>query len=210
MVVVDGKLVEHLHVVEARRQVPRRGDRRNAALRRSAHASSRRAISPRARRCAIDLEQRHAVELRTRAVLAHRQAVDQDAADREHGCCSASRNDARTFLSSQRRHVEQQLLGVDAFRIEQDQIDAEAIQLVARPVVEQEQRPATLVGVLQLVELDQELGFGGHQRLCDHEQAEGGADRAELVAGRRCEGFRSFRWSASLAVFISLDVGRAG
>ena len=78
----------------------------------------------------------------------------------EHGFCSASRNDASDLLVvAQRRHVEQQLLGVHAFRVEQDQIDAEAIELVARPVVEQEQRPAALVGVLQLVELDQELGF---------------------------------------------------
>ena len=83
---------------------------------------------------------------------------------------------------------------------------------MARPVVEQEQRPATLVGVLQLVELDQELGFNGHQRLCDDEQAERGADRAKLASpAADPRGFAHFDGlSGLIGHIISPDAGRVG
>src|SRR5690606_3081613 len=130
-------------------------------------------------------EELDAVEFGPRAVLAVRDVVDQDAAD--GGAFLIRQHERRHHLLVlvQRRHVEQHLPSVDALLIEQDQIDAEAVQLVSRAVVEQEQRPATLVRVLELVQLDQELALVGGLRGRDRHEAERRTKRGGPRSQRR-------------------------
>ena len=85
------------------------------------------------------------------------------------------------FVLVQRRHVEQELLGVDAFRVEQDQVDAEAIQLVARAVVEHEHRAAPWSVSSSLLSSIRSSALGGHRGLCDDEQAERGETAPSLA-----------------------------
>ena len=110
-----------------------------------------------------DREQRHAVDLRARAVLAPRQAVDQDAADR---CARLVRRAGTTPGPSCPRRAAPSRAAAAWHRRPRDRTGSDRPGSGAargRSVVEHEQRAAAFVGVLEFVELDRKLPVGGGQ-----------------------------------------------